>query len=290
VAPINSEKSNVKARLFCRTGILSGKSIDFGEAAIIGKNPENDLVLEASIVSGRHAQIFFDKNANCYFLEDLRSRNGTKLDGLKVTQKEKLGALHVITFAEQFDFIFQVVGNADMGDEEQRAPLWQDEEENTPAGLSKGMATRRTVIDQEVIVPPKLTDFEKSAATPFSDENQKHTVPGGFTAMPRLSESNGVSQKLVLEVKTSTGSRQTFRLNEGENIIGRGRDCAIWIDDESLSRRHAVVTMAAGTLTIRDLESKNHTYLDKRRVTAAVQVMPGMKMQFGTVEAVIRTA
>jgi len=115
-------------------------------------------------------------------------------------------------------------------------------------------------------------------------------MPGSFSAMPRLSESDRVSQNLVLEVKTSTGSKQTFRLNEGENLIGRGKDCAIWIDDDSLSRRHAVVTIAAGTLTIRDLESKNHTYLEKRRVTAAVQVMPGMKMQFGTVEAVIYQA
>ena len=300
------------AKLFCKTGILSGKSIEFGESATIGKGAENDLELNAPFISNKQARIYFDKKENCYFLEDLRSRNGTKLDGMKVTQKEKLGALHVITFPNNFDFIFQAV---DAGNAQKReaAPARNADErrrEKTPnidveaATQDKrkkplfGPATGRTVLDQEVIAFPNLTDLDKQLSHDRSNRDVKRTVPDEMPATAPVFRSDkntaastanrGTPPTLPtfeLEVKIAGKEMQTFRLREGENLVGRSQQCPICIDDPSLSRQHALITAKAGKVTLRDLESRNHTYLDKKLITTEAEVRPEMKIQFGTVEA-----
>jgi serine phosphatase RsbU (regulator of sigma subunit) len=46
-----------------------------GDRTILGRHPECDIVLEVGAVSRQHAQIL--KSQDCYFVEDLHSRNGT---------------------------------------------------------------------------------------------------------------------------------------------------------------------------------------------------------------------
>jgi pSer/pThr/pTyr-binding forkhead associated (FHA) protein len=95
------------ARLFCVTGQLAGSSFRIGETATIGTDADNDVVLDASTVSRNHARIFVDDERRCSILEDLGSSNGTLLDGVPVVGHERLGRLHVITFAADHDFIYQ---------------------------------------------------------------------------------------------------------------------------------------------------------------------------------------
>jgi pSer/pThr/pTyr-binding forkhead associated (FHA) protein len=65
---------------------------------------------------------------------------------------------------------------------------------------------------------------------------------------------------------------RTFRLSDGENVIGRDPRCSVWLDAARVSRRHAsiVVDVAQGTVYLRDLESTNGTFLGRSRV-----VQPG---------------
>jgi len=307
----------MKAKLFCKTGILSGKSIEFDESATIGKGAENDLELNAPFVSNKQARIYFDKKENCYFLEDLRSRNGTKLDGMKVAQKEKLGALHVITFPNNFDFIFQAVdaGNAPkreaapVRNAEERRPRKTPDVDAEVATQEKrkdplfGPVTGRTILDQEVIAFPNLTDLDKHFSHDRSDQDVKRTVPGEMPAVAPVFRSDknttasmanrgtpSTPPPFELEIKIAGKEKQALRLREGENLIGRSQQCPICIDDPSLSRQHALIIVKAGKVTVRDLESRNHTYLDKKLITTEVEVRAKMKIQFGTVEAVIRKA
>jgi len=97
------------ARLLCQTGQLAGTSHRFTKETTIGKSRSNKLRLSPDTISSKHARIFFNEDRNCYYLEDLKSRNGTSLDGERVRGKERLGRLHIITLARQHDFIFQVV-------------------------------------------------------------------------------------------------------------------------------------------------------------------------------------
>ncbi len=70
-----------------------GASIPLKSVMRIGRQPENDLVLDDLGVSGQHAQIRWHESA--FVLEDLQSSNGTFLDGAKMEAPSPLpdGAL-----------------------------------------------------------------------------------------------------------------------------------------------------------------------------------------------------
>ncbi len=96
------------ARLFSRTGETRGLELELSHdrEAIVGRDPAADLVIERPLMSSRHARIVYDSDAERYVLEDLGSLNGTELDGDRVTGAERLGHLHVVTFAGNYDFFF----------------------------------------------------------------------------------------------------------------------------------------------------------------------------------------
>lgn len=73
-----------------------------------------------------------------------------------------------------------------------------------------------------------------------------------------------------------------FSLGKGQTCIGRSPQCAVCLPDGSVSRRHAEVCVADGCITVRDLESRNGTFVDERRVQSG-PVLPGQVLRFGAV-------
>jgi pSer/pThr/pTyr-binding forkhead associated (FHA) protein len=56
---------------------------------------------------------------------------------------------------------------------------------------------------------------------------------------------------------------QTFQIPRGKFIIGREQDCQLFLDSSFVSRHHCVLLMDDCTLRIRDLGSKNGTYVNR---------------------------
>ncbi len=77
-------------------------------------------------------------------------------------------------------------------------------------------------------------------------------------------------------------------LREGENILGRERDAAAWIDVHSVSRHHARIVVSGDTATLEDLGSKNGTFLKGESVTAPRPLRDGDQVRIGTVEMTFR--
>jgi DNA-binding winged helix-turn-helix (wHTH) protein len=79
----------------------------------------------------------------------------------------------------------------------------------------------------------------------------------------------------------------------GDNVIGRDAACAVWIDDDSVSRRHARIRVAAGesghAATLEDLNSTNGTFVRGRRVSQAAMLENGDRIRVGTATLVFRT-
>ncbi|HYI10069.1 MAG TPA: FHA domain-containing protein [Thermoanaerobaculia bacterium] len=72
-------------------------------------------------------------------------------------------------------------------------------------------------------------------------------------------------------------------LQEGENVVGRAPDHIV-IPDGTISRRHAVITVASGAFSIRDLNSKNGTFVDGDRIGGSpVVVTPSSRIELGFV-------
>jgi transcriptional regulator with GAF, ATPase, and Fis domain len=66
------------------TGLASGQSFVVDRKLRIGKAPDNDVVLPDDTVSRHHCEI--ERRADCVWVKDLDSTNGTRISGSKVTE------------------------------------------------------------------------------------------------------------------------------------------------------------------------------------------------------------
>jgi hypothetical protein len=75
----------------------------------------------------------------------------------------------------------------------------------------------------------------------------------------------------ALVVRSGGGmAGQTFQPGEGRTLVGRSPECEIFLDDVTVSRRHAEISRDGDTFTIRDLGSLNGTYVNRKRIESAV--------------------
>ena len=63
--------------------------------------------------------------------------------------------------------------------------------------------------------------------------------------------------------------------------IGRSPDCDIFLDDVTVSRRHAILTEEDGRFTIEDQGSLNGTFLNRSRIESAEPLEDGDELQIG---------
>jgi len=69
-------------------------------------------------------------------------------------------------------------------------------------------------------------------------------------------------------------------LGEGCSLIGTDPDAAIRLNEPTVSSRHAEIDVDEDRIEVRDLGSKNGTFVGARRVTAR-RIYPGMALSFG---------
>jgi DNA-binding winged helix-turn-helix (wHTH) protein len=79
------------------------------------------------------------------------------------------------------------------------------------------------------------------------------------------------------------------QLLEGENVIGRDPDAALWIDHSSVSRRHATISIANGKAALEDLKSKNGTFLNDEQIRGRIPLEDGDQIRIGPERIVFRT-
>jgi DNA-binding winged helix-turn-helix (wHTH) protein len=77
-------------------------------------------------------------------------------------------------------------------------------------------------------------------------------------------------------------------LTEGDNLLGRAPEAAVWIDAPGVSRHHARIRLEEQQATIEDLGSKNGTFVGGRKVTAATPLADGDQIRLGSVVLTFR--
>jgi len=87
--------------------------------------------------------------------------------------------------------------------------------------------------------------------------------------------------------RLSWGDRE-IALGEGENVLGRDPDVAVWIDLNSVSRHHARVVVADGAARLEDLGSRNGTLVNGERVDAPRILANGDRIKIGAASLVFR--
>jgi FHA domain/zinc-ribbon domain len=75
----------------------------------------------------------------------------------------------------------------------------------------------------------------------------------------------------ALVVRSGGGmAGQSFQPGEGRTLVGRSPECDVFLDDVTVSRRHAELLRDADMFTIRDLGSLNGTYVNRKRIESVV--------------------
>lgn len=77
-------------------------------------------------------------------------------------------------------------------------------------------------------------------------------------------------------------------LHEGENRLGRGRDCDVRIPSITVSRHHARIVVSDRAVCIEDLGSKNGTYVRGRRIEGTTSLQDGDRIRIGSASLVFR--
>ena len=84
----------------------------------------------------------------------------------------------------------------------------------------------------------------------------------------------------LLAVRRGPNAGSQFLLDSDLTLVGRHPDSDIFLDDVTVSRRHAEFHRDGGTFTVRDVGSLNGTYVNRERVEAAT-LSNGDEVQIG---------
>jgi pSer/pThr/pTyr-binding forkhead associated (FHA) protein len=76
-----------------------------------------------------------------------------------------------------------------------------------------------------------------------------------------------------LRILSGPHSGETVQVRRGKLLIGREEDCHLRPDSEFVSRHHCVLLLDDYTLRIRDLGSKNGTFVNGRRIGTSETIL-----------------
>jgi hypothetical protein len=112
-----------------------------------------------------------------------------------------------------------------------------------------------------------------------TESTQTFTPEEGETAEAEALEDLGIKGP-ALVVRSGGGRAGEMFHPEGETTIGRSPDCGIFLDDVTVSRKHAVLVERNGGFFIEDQGSLNGTFVNRKRVEAA-ELEDGDELQIG---------
>ncbi len=136
---------------------------------------------------------------------------------------------------------------------------------------------------------PEAANFCSSCGAPLEVGGEDHTI----TLAP-VEPETGVAEDEVsvpveelpegagmLLVKRGPGAGSRFVLDEPVVSAGRHPESTIFLDDVTVSRRHAEIVRAAEGYVVRDVGSLNGTYLNRERIEEEVPLTNGDELQIG---------
>ncbi len=87
--------------------------------------------------------------------------------------------------------------------------------------------------------------------------------------------------KVKLKLLKGSDAGKEIKIPTPKCIIGRGEDCQLRPKSDAISRRHCVLFVKDGELLVRDLQSRNGTFVNSERVTEERVLKSGDAIQVG---------
>ena len=96
-----------------------------------------------------------------------------------------------------------------------------------------------------------------------------------------LPEQVAPGRGCLLQIFPARANSEIVRLNGSRTMIGRDASCDVTLEDNAVSRNHAVINSDNDGYFLADLSSTNGTYVDDRRIFDDVQLLGGELIRFG---------
>lgn len=105
-----------------------------------------------------------------------------------------------------------------------------------------------------------------------------------FAGQVEEETDSGAESQAVVTVRWNI---QSVLLPLGAHVIGRRPDCAVAIDDPSVSRVHARLEITRDVMRIEDLHSKNGTFIEGRRISEPTELLNRCEVVIGEVSVTL---
>lgn len=80
-----------------------------------------------------------------------------------------------------------------------------------------------------------------------------------------------------------TRGKQEFVLERGENLLGRDAEARVYVDHRTVSRFHARISIESDAAILEDLNSRNGTFLDGRKIEIPTEIHHGAIIGLGLI-------
>lgn len=117
---------------------------------------------------------------------------------------------------------------------------------------------------------------DETSTMPLIDADTEEMSVDDVTAVENLPSGSAM---LLVQRGPDAGAR--FLLDTDVVTVGRHPDSDIFLDDISVSRRHATFTRSASGYVISDLGSLNGSYVNRDRIDTDVALSGGDEVQIG---------
>ena len=117
---------------------------------------------------------------------------------------------------------------------------------------------------------------DETSHIPITDADTEEMSVDDVTAVENLPQGSAM---LLVQRGPDAGAR--FLLDTDVVTVGRHPDSDIFLDDISVSRRHATFTRTVNGYVISDLGSLNGSYVNRDRIDSDVVLSGGDEVQIG---------
>jgi|GEM_PF-1294215 len=264
--------------------VKSGETREFDRPAVrIGRDPESEYPITgdaAKVVSSAHARVVHD--GAHWLVEDAGSRNGTFLDGRRLTPgtRERLHVGAVIGLGESGPRLKVEAIAAPMEATMLEGPGAEATLVEQPRGASPSAATVRMESMEEVAPPPPPP--ASPPPRPKASPPRAPVAQGASPAPPPPPPPPPPALRMVFR-EARTG--ESFEGTGGRLRLGRGMECEVrpvGPGDTAVSRVHAeIVLKPGGKVVVRDARSRNGTYVNGKQIAAEQPLKLGDHLLLG---------
>jgi hypothetical protein len=143
---------------------------------------------------------------------------------------------------------------------------------------------------------PGNANFCSSCGSALEPRGEDHTI-----TLPPVEDVNAGDDELavaldelppgaaLLLVRRGPGAGSRFLLDETVTSAGRHPDSDIFLDDVTVSRRHAEVARQGSEYVVRDVGSLNGTYVNRERIESDTPLASGDELQIGRFKLIFLT-